>query len=97
MQASTRVWLNSSSMPLLPAPLERISKIWEISAKETESILDTLVGKGLVYEDDFEGSTLYTLAIPVFFLTVSFEISLLFPERKFITHDGSVFSTLVRI
>ena len=77
-----------SLMPLLPTPLEKISKIWEIPEKETESILNTLVSKGLVYEDDFGGSTLYTLAIPVFGF---FEFSLMRNDGMF---DRKVLSNL---
>ncbi|RJP83442.1 MAG: (Fe-S)-binding protein [Desulfobacteraceae bacterium] len=69
-----------SLMPLLPASLEKISQIWEISVTETQTILNTLTGKGLVYEDDFEGSTLYTLAIPVFGF---FEFSLMRNDGMF--------------
>ena len=77
-----------SLMPLLPTPLEKISKIWEIPEKETESILNTLVSKGLVYEDDFGGSTLYTLAVPVFGF---FEFSLMRNDGMF---DRKVLSNL---
>jgi len=69
-----------SVMPLLPGSIEKISKIWETSAKEAESILSTLVGKGLVLEDDYNGSTLYTLAIPIFGF---FEFSIMRNDGKF--------------
>ena len=41
-----------SALPILPSPIEKISKIWETSEEEAESILNTLVNKGLIYEDD---------------------------------------------
>lgn len=69
-----------SVMPLLPASLEKISKVWEISENETQLILDELVNKGLVYEDDYNGVFLYTLAIPVFGY---FEFSLMRNDGKF--------------
>lgn len=69
-----------SVLPMLPSSIEKISRIWEISEKETESILAELVSKGLIYEDDLNGSTLYTLAIPVFGF---FEFSLMRNDGKF--------------
>lgn len=69
-----------SFLPLLPASCEKIAGIWELPEKEAESILQTLVQKGLVYEDDFDGSTLYHLALPVFGF---FEFSLMRNDGRF--------------
>jgi hypothetical protein len=69
-----------SVMPLLPASLEKISKIWETPDKETFSILKILVGKGLVYESEYNDAKLYTLAVPVFGF---FEFSLMRNDGKF--------------
>jgi Na+-translocating ferredoxin:NAD+ oxidoreductase RNF subunit RnfB len=77
-----------SVMPLLPSSCEKIAAIWETNEKETESILNTLVSKGLVYEDDFNGSTLYTLAIPIFGF---FEFSLMRNDGMF---DRKILSRL---
>ncbi len=63
--------------------IEKISKIWETSEEEAESILNTLVSKGLIYEDDYTGSVLYSLAIPVFGF---FEFSLMRTDGMF-DHD----------
>ena len=62
---------------------QRISKIWETPEEEAESILDTLVTKGLIYEDDYRGSVLYSLAIPIFGF---FEFSLMRTDGIF-DHD----------
>ena len=72
-----------SALPILPSPIEKISKIWETSEEEAESILNTLVSKGLIYEDDYTGSVLYSLAIPVFGF---FEFSLMRTDGMF-DHD----------
>lgn len=72
-----------ASLPILPSPIEKISKIWETSEQEAESILDTLVTKGLIYEDDYHGSVLYSLAIPIFGF---FEFSLMRTDGIF-DHD----------
>ncbi|MCK5514709.1 MAG: 4Fe-4S binding protein [Deltaproteobacteria bacterium] len=72
-----------SALPILPSPIEKISKIWETSEEEAESILNTLVSKGLIYEDDYNGSVLYSLAIPVFGF---FEFSLMRTDGMF-DHD----------
>lgn len=69
-----------SVMPLLPASLEKIANIWETDTKEAESILDTLVSKGLVLEDIYNNSTLYTLAMPIFGF---FEFSLMRNDGRF--------------
>jgi Pyruvate/2-oxoacid:ferredoxin oxidoreductase delta subunit len=69
-----------SVMPLLPASLEKISRIWETPDKETFSILKILVGKGLVYETEYNDAKLYTLAVPVFGF---FEFSLMRNDGKF--------------
>ena len=54
-----------SKLPLLPCSLRRIAGVWDKPEDEAQSILDTLVTKGLVYEDDYQGSVLYLLAIPI--------------------------------
>ena len=72
-----------SALPILPSPIEKISKIWETSEEEAESILNTLVSKGLIYEDDYNGSVLYSLAIPLFGF---FEFSLMRTDGMF-DHD----------
>lgn len=69
-----------SVLPLLPSSVEKISRIWETPENEAESILGTLLGKGLVYRNDFNGSALYTLAIPVFGF---FEFSLMRNDGMF--------------
>ena len=72
-----------SALPILPSPIEKISKVWETSEEEAESILNTLVSKGLIYEDEYNGSLLYALAIPVFGF---FEFSLMRTDGMF-DHD----------
>lgn len=72
-----------STLPILPSPIEKISKIWETPEAEAESILDALVAKGLIYEDDYRGSVLYSLAIPIFGF---FEFSLMRTDGIF-DHD----------
>ena len=72
-----------SALPILPSPIEKISKVWETSEEEAESILNTLVSKGLIYEDEYNGSVLYSLAIPVFGF---FEFSLMRTDGMF-DHD----------
>ena len=69
-----------SVMPLFPASLEKISKIWETPDKKTFSILKILVGKGLVYESEYNDAILYILAVPVFGF---FEFSLMRNDGKF--------------
>jgi len=69
-----------SLMPLLPSPCEKLAKIWKKSNTEAQSVLDILLTKGLVYEDDFNGTILYTLAIPVFGF---FEFSLMRNDGMF--------------
>jgi len=72
-----------SALPILPSPLEKISTIWETSQPEAAAILDGLVSKGLIYEDGYQGSTLYSLAIPIFGF---FEFSLMRTDGVF-DHD----------
>jgi Pyruvate/2-oxoacid:ferredoxin oxidoreductase delta subunit len=69
-----------SVMPLLPSPCEKLAMIWNKTNTETQSVLATLLSKGLVYEDDFNGALLYTLAIPVFGF---FEFSLMRNDGMF--------------
>lgn len=77
-----------SAMPLLPCPLDKLANIWQIPQSEAKSILNTLVSKGLVYINKFNGSTLYTLAIPVFGF---FEFSLMRTDGMF---DRKILSEL---
>ncbi len=72
-----------SALPILPSPIEKIAKIWESSEQEAEAFLDGLVAKGLIYEDGYQGSTLYSLAIPIFGF---FEFSLMRTDGVF-DHD----------
>jgi Pyruvate/2-oxoacid:ferredoxin oxidoreductase delta subunit len=72
-----------SALPILPSPIEKIARTWGTSEKEAAPILDTLVSKGLMYEDSYQGSILYSLAIPIFGF---FEFSLMRTDGVF-DHD----------
>lgn len=77
-----------SVMSLVPSSVKDIAKLWQKPELETETILNTLADKGLLYDHAFDGISMFSLAPPVFGF---FEFSLMRTDGRF---DVKVLSEL---